>query len=169
MRDATNVCLSLCFSFPFQSTHPMRDATKLSQPPLHGNLYFNPRIPCGMRLFSLSTSSSVIHFNPRIPCGMRLLKQAVCKKLTLFQSTHPMRDATFFNCQVCRFILFQSTHPMRDATAVARFSVAISRDFNPRIPCGMRLAQLFLGMFLIKFQSTHPMRDATIVLLSASF
>ena len=45
---------------------------KLSQPPLHGNLYFNPRIPCGMRQ------------NEEIKAS----------DLYRFQSTHPMRDAT---------------------------------------------------------------------------
>ena len=119
MRDATNVCLSLCFSFPFQSTHPMRDATKLSQPPLHGNLYFNPRIPCGMRL---------------------LLSKRAFKSLPI--SIH----ASHAGCD--RVVRFYFNH----------FLISIHASH-----AGCDIAQLFLGMFLIKFQSTHPMRDATFI------
>ena len=74
---------------------------------------------------------------------------------------------------------------MRDATAVDSVLALRLNDFNPRIPCGMRLATLLVfqrlfcdfnpripcGMRLIFggktdlndiFQSTHPMRDATL-------
>jgi len=35
---------------------------------------------------------------------------------------------------------FQSTHPMRDATVRAAAVDTSGHNFNPRIPCGMRLA-----------------------------
>ena len=96
MRDATSTLLSAIPVKSFQSTHPMRDATR-SRPACDlRRAYFNPRIPCGMRQGStiarwgllqfqsthpmrdatlpitLSTPT-MLNFNPRIPCGMRLL------------------------------------------------------------------------------------------------
>ena len=78
---------------------------------------------------------------------------------------------------------FQPTHPSRDATTTKCMVVDWQRDFNPRIPHGMRLhlggrrqkewhfnpriphgmrrsASVALGI-TISFQSTHPSRDAT--------
>ena len=128
--------------------------------------YFNPRIPCGMRLWVLWVFSNILpisihashagcddyrrifrldnaNFNPRIPCGMRLYRQQGEQKQMLY--------------------------------------------FNPRIPCGMRPIQQICEQLRIdisihashagcdekltikatkyrKFQSTHPMRDATLKL-----
>ena len=57
-----------------------------------------------------------------------------------FQSTHPMRDATKpFQPKNRQKFLFQSTHPMRDATGRKLSAIQLGRNFNPRIPCGMRL------------------------------
>ena len=104
--------------------------------------YFNPRIPCGMRLHVITSfvydNKISIHashagcdnwlqivafrhtynFNPRIPCGMR-------------------------------------------PAAGKRFQCCIY-NFNPRIPCGMRPCEVvFMPTCHNQFQSTHPMRDAT--------
>ena len=35
------------------------------------------------------------------------------------------------------------------------------KDFNPRIPCGMRQDNTVDSQLVKEFQSTHPMRDAT--------
>ena len=52
---------------------------------------------------------------------------------------------------------------MRDATCNdLSINYLPDRYFNPRIPCGMRLAALVNVFRIFKvFQSTHPMRDAT--------
>ncbi len=81
----------------FQSTLPMRGATRIETECFVVNWYFNPRSPCGERRF--------------IPS--RILSQI------RFQSTLPMRGAT--RCYICRVRLhleFQSTLPMRGATFV---------------------------------------------------
>ena len=59
---------------------------------------FNPRAPCGARLYS--------HFNPN-PCGK-------------FQSTRPVRGATASGHSFCPVTLFQSTRPVRGATCSMR-------------------------------------------------
>ena len=125
-------------------------------------VYFNPRIPCGMRHCKICGCAKQANFNPRIPCGMRLKVLGDCKAFrefqsthpmrdatlslftletlqALFQSTHPMRDATRHGFYLRRYRGFQSTHPMRDATSRSSGIARPSGNFNPRIPCGMRL------------------------------
>ena len=124
----------------FQSTHPVWDATTARdvirsgrEISIHASrmgcdtacnactahtLYFNPRIPYGMRLWHVfHFVSSLGYFNPRIPYGMRpqaIRPQAV---LSPFQSTHPVWDATYnTTCTVSDHWVFQSTHPVWDAT-----------------------------------------------------
>ena len=83
-------------------------------------------------------------------------------KSLIFQSTHPMRDATNMRHLIkMNFLQFQSTHPMRDATHMFRQLNSGSKNFNPRIPCGMRLMSTSKTRNISWFQSTHPMRDAT--------
>ena len=100
---------------------------------------FNPRTPCGVRLFvlvvSLDGEGISIHaplagcdrpgpeigmplkdFNPRTPCGVRLPCRFLHPVLDGFQSTHPLRGATVAGCGVYRISRFQSTHPLRGAT-----------------------------------------------------
>ena len=57
--------------------------------------------------------------------------------------------------------LFQSTLPLRGATNSSSFKMDVVRYFNPRSPCGERLAQAFLGVNTFLFQSTLPLRGAT--------
>ena len=59
----------------FQSTHPLRDATRSD----------------------IDVFITGINFNPRTPYGMRLHSLCVFVPQTVFQSTHPLRDATSAN------------------------------------------------------------------------
>ena len=78
----------------FQSTHPLRGATRPARSPydagnisIHAPLagcdcrirkaamirnYFNPRTPCGVRLVCGVGCPTPSNFNPRTPCGVRL-------------------------------------------------------------------------------------------------
>ena len=82
---------------------------------------------------------------------------------------------------------FQPTRPLRDATRTGRAASALSSDFNPRVPCGTRLAHTItaasskdfnprvpcgtrLGFGkscgrLCTFQPTRPLRDATATIM----
>ena len=107
----------------FQSTLPMRGATRpesswhrsarisihaphAGSDPAHYGLGqqrrdFNPRSPCGERLFSSPASFHIPDFNPRSPCGERLWWQ-LCTAIPLaFQSTLPMRGATGLCIYIC--------------------------------------------------------------------
>ena len=55
----------------FQSTLPLRGATRVGNGAVHDRHDFNPRSPCGERPITESTTSASSHFNPRSPCGER--------------------------------------------------------------------------------------------------
>ena len=58
---------------------------------------------------------------------------------------------------------FQSTHPVWDATAHTQPIGNHLKDFNPRIPYGMRPDMPQACTLHVTFQSTHPVWDATLV------
>ena len=147
----------------FQSTHPVRGATR-GHPHSGGRVCcFNPRTPCGVRHAALevpapeilvsihapragcdpwtsTTTTDTAGFNPRTPCGVRPQKVENIACYFKFQSTHPVRGATGPSIARCSvFTWFQSTHPVRGAT----------RPSSPRRNTAHR------------FQSTHPVRGAT--------
>ena len=82
----------------FQSTHPLRGATRTHPPPLTQCTDFNPRTPCGVRLEPAFTSTVA----------------------ETFQSTHPLRGATRVMVSWRGLDVFQSTHPLRGATPASR-------------------------------------------------
>ena len=84
-----------------------------------------------------------------------------CTYTGKFQSTHPMRGATDEILRRLRQLTFQSTHPMRGATGTvladalghdlisihaphagcdidSSEEIAMTKNFNPRTPCGVR-------------------------------
>ena len=122
------------------------------------------------------------YFNPRIPCGMR---RGFTYKTTLFwefQSTHPVWDATvpiFQSVKSCDISIHASRVGCDGGSHTRR---RCSGNFNPRIPCGMRLLPkmstaspdisihasrvgcditFFQQVLSCLFQSTHPVWDAT--------
>ena len=50
---------------------PRVGSDRLQQKHMQGGCYFNPRSPCGERLFLLISGGGVNDFNPRSPCGER--------------------------------------------------------------------------------------------------
>ena len=144
----------------FQSTRPMRGATGFPSACFPAALFQSTRpmrgATCSLDLF-------------RLRCQ--------------FQSTRPMRGATHGHRQAGRSQMFQSTRPMRGATFckvdiffflnVSIHAPHAGRDretpsiscptvcFNPRAPCGARLATVLTAARLDMFQSTRPMRGAT--------
>ena len=162
MRGATSGPKNLdLWQGKFQSTLPMRGATRIA-PPSHGTYFdFNPHSPCGERLGNCLTVSTSLLFQSTLPMRGATAGSSdsnVDNKISIhtphagsdsvdryagipkeFQSTLPMRGATLrFSVPAFHQGLFQSTLPMRGATF----------HFLPN--------SLFL-----QFQSTLPMRGAT--------
>ena len=145
----------------FQSTHSLRSATNSypfnknrrtvsihallaecdARPVDHitGIFRFNPRTPCGVRLFPRRGRFLLAGFNPRTPCGVRPVQGGRVRFEMEFQSTHSLRSATFLSARC--------TLP--------------KTGFNPRTPCGVRLLPSRLIWLTAKFQSTHSLRSAT--------
>ncbi len=86
----------------FQSTHPLRGATRAVRPDACTREDFNPRTPCGVR---------------------RQPRRRSCTT-TGFQSTHPLRGATPSMSEVTITQRFQSTHPLRGATSRTALSAS---------------------------------------------
>ncbi len=145
--------------------------------------YFNPRSPCGERRRRATDHRQADYFNPRSPCGERRLKALEDASSSIFQSTLPVRGATDAVSYELERQAFQSTLPVRGATelraslyAEQRISIHAPRagsdqgqrvrsrqecDFNPRSPCGERLASCCTRRSSRSFQSTLPVRGAT--------
>ncbi len=101
----------------FQSTHPLRDATRYASAGLAVSGAFQSTHP-----LRDATNSAVYTRDFRI-----------------FQSTHPLRDATVVGFTLSMLTMtFQSTHPLRDATVSGSVIRCGRSNFNPRTPCGMR-------------------------------
>ena len=109
--------VAVLVSVQFQSTHPLRDATRLDNfyscfynisihAPLTGcdggvrlgyncYLYISIHAPLtGCDCNAYGNSGQLHNFNPRTPYGMRLNLFIIHKLNIRFQSTHPLRDAT---------------------------------------------------------------------------
>ncbi len=86
---------------------------------LSGVSYFNPRPPCGRRLFfAVSLIMIRCYFNPRPPCGRRPLMYLDEFDHWVFQPTSPVRETT--TCPVPALLsgVFQPTSPVRETTLV---------------------------------------------------
>ena len=123
----------------FQSTRPLRGATR-SAP---------------------ASYPTPFNFNPRAPCGARRNSQRWSARSATFQSTRPLRGATAYGVAASTLLMisihaplagrdlrarlsssptseFQSTRPLRGATPVGYTIEFRATDFNPRAPCGAR-------------------------------
>ncbi len=165
----------------FQSTHPSRDATQSIRQDARTDIISIHASLAGCDSVIFIDKPPHLYFNPRIPRGMRLTKLFGRSPAGIFQSTHPSRDATKDGALVRYGVTeFQSTHPSRDATRAAKpcvsmMSISIHASlagcdgyqlprqshnsyFNPRIPRGMRPVKDITSKAASGFQSTHPSR-----------
>ena len=123
------------------------------------------------------------HFNPRSPCGERLYQIILYLQLILFQSTLPVWGATSVlrlyslvgpisihaprvGSDECGLPVPHSTYISIHAPRVGsdRFLLlgsSYTRYFNPRSPCGERLFLFCFSLAFIIFQSTLPVWGAT--------
>ena len=102
----------------FQSTLPLRGATKAI---MAGNL-------------------SSKNFNPRSPCGERLGNQQTMQLADIFQSTLPLRGATHRRMGKPTDLRISIHAPLAGSDIQVEESPPVHGYFNPRSPCGERLA-----------------------------
>ena len=122
----------------FQSTRPVRGATRTQGRRFPCSTHFNPRAPCGARQILNAISKNLFDFNPRAPCGARLAASVDVSSIDEFQSTRPVRGATRLGAGTVLVKEFQSTRPVRGATCMFVVRCSCMKHFNPRAPCGAR-------------------------------
>ena len=149
-----------------------------------GMQHFNPRSPCGERLCAQSAYVETLgfqstlpvwgatttgrksgpacnYFNPRSPCGERLCMIAAPATPAAFQSTLPVWGATT-RAQPLYGDFSISIHAPRVGSDPRSLNLGFSRiNFNPRSPCGERLAGSTATRNTNLFQSTLPVWGAT--------
>ena len=148
----------------FQSTHPLRGATSLSEYVPTPSIFQSTHPLRGATASMRSTSISPINFNPRTPCGVRLMNERVNITLEGFQSTHPLRGATDSKRLFLRGYEISIHAPLAGCDVRGRrdrrglFHISIHAplagcdsphgafqnkvvNFNPRTPCGVRQRQ----------------------------
>ena len=122
---------------------------------------FNPRTPCGVRLYAGVRSYIILtSFNPRTPCGVRHQVIFPGVKVKPFQSTHSLRSATLpgtgltcgcsvsihallAECDSCESYVIIGKNVSIHALLAECDSVSWCMEkgengFNPRTPCGVR-------------------------------
>ena len=121
-----------------------------------------PRV--GRDITPLVRNGGCRNFNPRAPCGARPRMHRQLSLPSIFQSTRPVWGATD-RAQNPRSLAmtFQSTRPVWGATSANPSAENPSTDFNPRAPCGARLATYTSGAWGKVFQSTRPVWGATLL------
>ena len=100
LRGATKAERAAAKPPEFQSTHPLRGATVAIQDDLRAVQNFNPRTPCGVRLtvpYCSVTSFGISIHAPLAGCDLQT--RARRRTAAQFQSTHPLRGATRSACR----------------------------------------------------------------------
>ena len=170
----------------FQSTLPVWGATIWQGIVVPPNFHFNPRSPCGERLYPRCKNCLTIVFQSTLPVwGATLNSAASCCGKRIFQSTLPVWGATliflilkimfiYFNprspCGERHYtpivnvkrINFNPRSPCGERRPYSRVYACTDGNFNPRSPCGERpLTSCKWNALPSKFQSTLPVWGAT--------
>ena len=96
---------------------------------------------------------------PRVGCD--LLTTVFSRLSALFQSTHPVRGATDAFANVMERVFDFNPRTPCGVRLAGHFFIPPEHNFNPRTPCGVRPAYLCKLYGIDPFQSTHPVRGAT--------
>ena len=160
-RDKLFVSVQMWYPL-FQPTRPLRGATSCSCRCKCGIRYFNPRAPCGARLFPFVVYFIRPFISTHAPLAGRDARTAAMPPIaTKFQPTRPLRGATVITARRAATSIFQPTRPLRGATICHSGCPPDGSYFNPRAPCGARLMQICVLLIRLLFQPTRPLRGAT--------
>ena len=125
----------------FQPTLPLRGATQQSGNPSRQNGCFNPRSPCGERQVICHNVGHLFGFNPRSPCGERLGGKVSCQDHKLVSTHAPLAGSDALRACFRKSSRVVSTHaPLAGSDLYNFFIGPRGTGFNPRSPCGERLA-----------------------------
>ena len=118
----------------FQSTRPVRGATHQLYPVLVRRVISIHAPRAGRDKYTRKYQVFYIHFNPRAPCGARLFLSSTFPRILLFQSTRPVRGATrrCGRCCGCRRISIHAPRAGRDVRKAHRHPVPQISIHAPR-------------------------------------
>ena len=145
----------------FQPTRPLRGATGVRRVCIRTTLISTHAPLAGRDRVLVSLVPITSNFNPRAPCGARLFPLYPLAHPDEFQPTRPLRGATLLIIALVTAVEFQSTRPLRGATSSQQQKDHDKIYFNPRAPCGARPAAAESATGVDEFQSTRPLRGAT--------
>ena len=161
MRGATRAGRQGDVGMTFQSTLPMRGATRRSRASGKQDIISIHAPHAGSDQGHHCHKRDGGNFNPRSPCGERPPRSTSSSGSATFQSTLPMRGATRLHYPASRLqrISIHAPHAGSDADGYVWLSVQLK--FQSTLP--MRGATLSAGHRHAgcQFQSTLPMRGAT--------
>ena len=151
----------------FQSTRPIRGATRRTAQVDGIYRYFNPRAPYGARrpggAFHFVARSD---FNPRAPYGARSIDDVLVhtRVLISIHAPHTGRDSEVPGDSGASSA-FQSTRPIRGATLRHQRRARRGRHFNPRAPYGARPGRYIVMREYkqISIHAPHTGRDVTVI------
>ena len=149
----------------FQSTRPMRGATRISPSTTRRRKRFQSTRPMRGATQQIHRDPGHFRFQSTRPMrGATVRQMSISAKTTIFQSTRPMRGATNGDPLLGVWILISihAPHAGRDFGFI--INLQFRKYFNPRAPCGARRSRAILAASVVSFQSTRPMRGATIFL-----
>ncbi len=147
----------------FQSTLPVRGATRYSLEPQAAQRDFNPRSPCGERLPRSHNGKGIEEFQSTLPVRGATNRTGSLGSAHRISIHAPRAGSDYARFHVYLLLrgAFQSTLPVRGATAYAAPIYHGIADFNPRSPCGERRYRAKVTVGKDIFQSTLPVRGAT--------
>ena len=102
-------------------------------------------------------------FNPRTPCGVRPSLYNHFQSIQTFQSTHSLRSATGSFRTLDDTVMVSIHALLAECDIFAMIANFQYHGFNPRTPCGVRLAAVLSECIDSGFQSTHSLRSATLL------
>ena len=154
-------CLTVMRSKKFQSTPPMREATRPGQ--LDGDLRpvsIHASHAGGDKAIGRA-SAAIACFNPRLPCGRRLAgdRGHIGYGKVSIHASHAGGDQPVVILSNME-LRFNPRLPCGRRHGRRADQHHASR-FNPRLPCGRRPSSMLCTMLFAMFQSTPPMREAT--------
>ncbi len=180
LRGATATTTSSVVHALFQPMRPLRGATAplwrrsrrsriSTHAPLAGrdgiltigfvhNSYFNPRAPCGARLYKTFRCLLSKYFNPRAPCGARPPSPPTRRRRSwYFNPRAPCGARQSITAVADAIREFQPTRPLRGATGREQRHDPQAAHFNPRAPCGARpFIILIIGLIRWHFNPRAP-------------
>ena len=123
---------------PFQSTHSLRSATRLS---LYNGFSGMVSIHALLAECDFRNCKIKLHnqrFNPRTPCGVRPATVQEAANAVQFQSTHSLRSATGIPRKPASLFPVSIHALLAECDVADRHFSYSSAGFNPRTPCGVR-------------------------------